>query len=361
MCLPSVMSIDGQALGGWGMYALSPVNQIWLAFLFDRHWRCTGDRSFLKERAYPYLRETAECMLALLEERDGSLYLPISSSPEIHDDRAEAFLTPNSNYDLALLRWLFGRMAELAVLMEEDASSWRAALEKLPSLAADPQGVLLLSPDEAIQESHRHHSNLMAIYPLCLLDPEEPEERRIIDASLLDLERRGSGLWCGYSFAWAAALYAIQGNGRGAARQLRLFWQDFCSPNGFHLNGDYRGSGSSSLHYRPFTLEGNMCAAAALQEMLLQCRDGILKLFPAIPDDWSNKELSFQSFRAEGGVLVSARCRQGVVTSLTLKGAGPVRVRRSEGLEHMAEKYGWPCEGDLWTVPCGRFRLQGMP
>lgn len=352
LCLPSVMSIDGQPLGGWAMYALSPTNQIWLAFLFDMHFRYTGDRDFLENRARPYLRETADCMLGLLEERDGRLYLPISSSPEIHDDRAEAFLTPNSNYDLALLRWLFGRLAEL----EPENPSWQKVLQKLPSLAVDQDGVLLLSPDEAIRESHRHHSNLMAIYPLCLLDPENPQDRKILDASLLDLERRGTGCWCGYSFAWAAALYAVQGNGNAAARQLWLFWNDFCGSNGFHLNGDYLGRGSSSFHYRPFTLEGNMCAAAALQEMLLQCRNGVLKLFPAIPDEWKEKTISFTGFRAEGGVLVSARHTQGRVTALTLKGSGPVRLRCAEALESLARKYGWPRSETCWTAPCGSYR-----
>jgi len=359
LCLPSVMSIDGQALGGWAMYALSPTNQIWLAWLFDRHYRYTGSREFLQTRAYPYLKETAQCLASLLEERDGFLYLPISSSPEIHDDNADSFLTPNSNYDLALLRWLIGRLAELAPELDEDGELWQKILGKLPPLAVSEQGVLLLSPDEAIQESHRHHSNLMAIYPLALLNGENPDDRRIMDASLLDLERRGTGLWCGYSFAWAAALYAVQGNGNAAARALSLFWSDFCSPNGFHLNGDYRGSGSSSLHYRPFTLEGNMAAADALQEMLLRCENGVLHLFPAIPEDWKEQSLSFTDFRAEGGVLVSARYRHGAVTSMNLKGTAEqtVRLRATDALLPLAQKYTWKQCQSMYLVPCRRFAL----
>ena len=37
-CLPSVMDIDGGALGGWPMYSLSPTNQIWLCQMFYEYY-----------------------------------------------------------------------------------------------------------------------------------------------------------------------------------------------------------------------------------------------------------------------------------------------------------------------------------
>ena len=44
-------------------------------------------KKFLRERAYPYMKETGIFLRELLEEReDGMLSLPVSSSPEIHDD-----------------------------------------------------------------------------------------------------------------------------------------------------------------------------------------------------------------------------------------------------------------------------------
>ncbi|MGN1026412.1 MAG: glycosyl hydrolase family 95 catalytic domain-containing protein [Faecousia sp.] len=364
LCLPAVMSIDGQSLGGWGMYSLSPTNQIWLCQLFERHYRYTGDKTFLRERAYPYLEETAKCILSLLEERDGMLYLPISSSPEIHDDRIQAFLTPNSNYDLALMRWLFARLSELAPEVESpNGQRWRAVLDKLPQLAVTERGVLMLSPDEAIAVSHRHHAHLLAIHPLRLVDYDTQEGQRIIDASIEDLEVRGPGQWCGYSYAWAAELYAIQRCGNGAQRALQIFWEDFCSPNGFHLNGDYHRRGSSSMHYRPFTLEGNMCAASALQEMLLQSEKGVLRLFPALPEEWMEKRVSFASFRTEGGVLVSAEYSHGTVTRLTLehvKGK-KVRLAAGEALAPMAAALGWQLENGCYQIVCeqqtGRFCL----
>lgn len=338
LCLPAVMTIHGEPLGGWGMYSLSPTNQLWLCQTFERHFAYTGDMVFLREKAYPYMKGAAEMILGLLEKNETNQYvLPVSSSPEIHDNTAEAWLTPNSNYDLSIMRYLFGALAKLSRRLDNgEESRWLAELALLPELAVDERGVLMLCPDETLQESHRHHAHAMAIHPLRLLDPDCQKDRRIIDATVLDLERLGTGWWVGYSFTWFAEIFAVQRNGEGAAHQLRTFWESFCSPNGFHLNGDYRRRGLSCFHYVPFTLEGNMCAADVLQEMLLKSENGVLEIFPAIPDDW--KEASFTDFRGEEGVLVSASLKNGKLQELALKTthAAVYRIRSPYGLDGLS-------------------------
>lgn len=330
LCLPAVMTIDGKALGGWPMYSLSPTNQIWLCKAFDDYYRYTGDMGFLKERAYPYFRETAECIGALLEEgEDGLLYLPVSSSPEIHDDEAEAFLTPNSNYDLSLLRYLYRTLEEFGECLGllEEKRVWTGMRGRLPALAVDGRGVLMLAPDEALRESHRHFSHAHAIHPLRLIPYDSQENRRIIDRVITDLEKLGTRMWVGFSFCWMAELYVVARRGEEAAGMLRVFWEYFCSSNGFHLNGDYKKGGFSSFDYRPFTLEANMCAADALQEMLLYSKEGVIEPFPAVPGFW--KGAAFWKFRAMGGLTVSAALEKGILTRLVVEApkAGPLMVR----------------------------------
>lgn len=306
--LPSVMTLHGEPLGGWPMYSLSPTNQIWLCHAFDQYWLYTGDRKFLEERAYVYFKETAECVLYLLQRgEDGKLRLPVSSSPEIHDDSLQSWLTPNSNYDLALLRYLVARLLHMSELLglEIDQERWAEIAEALPELAVDETG-FMLSRDERLLESHRHFSHAMAIYPL-----KTESNKKIINDTILHLERLGKGMWVGYSFAWMAAIYTRQGNGEGACFHLRQFWEQMCSPNGFHLNGDYKGTGITQFHYRPFTLEGNMAAADALQEMLLQTNNGVIRPFPAVPSDWLKKGVEFHRLRGEMGIVVSAGAAHG--------------------------------------------------
>lgn len=319
ICLPGVMTIDGKPLGGWPMYSLSPAQQIWLCKSFDDYYRYTGNEEFLESKAWVYFKETAECITQLLVEREGFYYLPVSSSPEIHDDEQESWVTPNSNYDLALLRYLYGTLCKYAkILGNKKEKSYEKILKKLPQLAVDERKVLKISPDEILKESHRHLSNAMAISPLELIRYDTEEHKEMIDAVIADYEVLGTGMWVGFSFAWMAHLYAVAKNGEGAAEQLKIFWNHFCSPNGFHLNGDFKKRGYTSFHYRPFTLEANMFAADALQEMLMQMRNGVLECFPAVPEEWKKGTIEFAGFRGENGIRIWAKMEKGTLTSLKI-------------------------------------------
>lgn len=341
ICLPGVMTIDGKPLGGWPMYSLSPVHQIWLCQSFELYYRYTGDETFLRERAWIYFEETAKCITSLLEEgEDGYYYLPVSSSPEIHDDEAEAWVTPNSNYDLALLRYLYAMLIEFSDRLENgQKEKWENVMKKLPHLAVNEKNVLMISPDESLEESHRHLSNAMAICPLYLYRYDNEEEKEIIDAVVEDYERLGTGMWVGFSFAWMAHLYAIQKNGEGAFDRLRIFWESFCSVNGFHLNGDYKKRGYTTFHYRPFTLEANMYAADALQEMLMQMHDGVIELFPAVPQKWKDEQVGFEGFRGEKGILISAKMKNSDICEVQLKAQHEQSVLVKIGKEKKVEVY----------------------
>lgn len=307
ICMPSVMSVDGEALGGWAMYSLSPTNQIWTCQIFERHYTYTGDKEFLKERVYPYFVGTGKCIAGLLvKNAEGKYELPVSSSPEIHDNTPKAWVTPNSTYDLSLMRYLYAKLIEFSEKLGEDSSYWKEILDNLPEVSVNSDNVLMLSPDESLMESHRHHSHAMPIYPLRQLDYDREDDRKIIDATIKNLEILGKGWWVGFSFTWMSALYAMQKNGEGAAYHLKLFWENICSPNGFHLNGDYKRRGISIYHYRPFTLEANMSAADSLQEMLLKTYDGVIEPFLAVPHEWYEDGVAFENFRGEDGMYISA-------------------------------------------------------
>lgn len=351
--LPSVMTIDGKPLGGWPMYALSPTNQIWLSQAFDHYWKYTGDLQFLETRTYVYMKETAECIEQLLHPGDdGKLRLSLSSSPEIHNDTLDAWLTPNSNYDLSLLRYLFARLEQMADLLGKAAEreKWKDILSRLPELAINETG-LKLSPDEALNETHRHLSHAMAIYPLQTLDYRHSEsDKQVIDQTIAHLEKLGKGYYCGYTFAWIAAIYTRQGNGEAARYHLKTFWEYMCSPNGFHLNCDFKETGLTGMRGRVFTLEGNMAAADALQEMLLQTSDGLIRPFPSIPKEWFESGAEFRRFRGDMGILVSAKLAAGRLDFVELHAerGGVYRVENRFGSDSLTlEK-----NGEISTIEC---------
>lgn len=341
--VPGVMSLAGQPLGGWGQYSLSPTMGAWNAHLFYLHWRHTGDRKFLRNRAYPFSKEMGECLRALLQpDARGVLKLPLSSSPEVFDNTRRAFLRPNSNYDLASLKMLFLALAEMAGELGETnaAREWSQLAAKLGDLHADDRHGLLLDEATPLTFSHRHLSNLMALHPFNLITVEDGEPaRQLIQRSLAGWDRLGTGAWCGYSFSWMACLRARVGDAEAALRNLDIYSRAFILRNGFHANGDQTRSGFSKLTYRPFTLEGNFLAMEAVHEMLLQSwarnpgsgEPGAIRVFPATP--WRWHDAAFEDLRAEGGHRVSARRENGATAWLRVVAgkSGRVRIRDNFG------------------------------
>lgn len=340
-CLPGVAALDGQPLGGWAQYSIAPSNSAWLAHAFYLHWRYTLDRTFLRDRAYPWCAEVGTCMAALLEEGpDGKLRIPLSASPEFHDNKLKAWMKPNTTYDLALFRWLFGALAEMAGELGDAgaAGRWRQVLDKLEGFAIVESdqwahnNALKLSPEERLTETHRHMSHLMPIHPLGLIHVEAGAgDCKIIKASLKQIDYFGTGLWCGYSFGWMACIAARARQPEKARTMLEIFIKAFVSRNGFHLNGDFKNQGYSLFKYRPFTLEGNFAAAQGVHEMLLQSWGGVVRVFPAVSQEWP--DVSFEGLRAEGGLKVSARREGGetVWVRIAADVEGRVRLRNPFG------------------------------
>ena len=75
------------------------------------------------------------------------------------------------------------------------------------------------------------------------------------------------------------------------------------------------------------TLEGNFAFAQGVHELLLQSFNGHIEVFPAIPESW--KDVSFNTLRAEGAFLISAKKENGVITSvkITAEKGGEVRLK----------------------------------
>jgi alpha-L-fucosidase 2 len=142
------------------------------------------------------------------------------------------------------------------------------------------------------------------------------DDKQTIENTIATLDRTGPDNWCGYSYSWLGNLKARAFDGKGAADALRIFAEDFCLKNSFHVNGDQSGTGKSKFTYRPFTLEGNFAFAAGIQDMLMQSHTGTIRLFPAVPADWKN--VSFTTLRAEGAYLVSSKMENGEVTEIDI-------------------------------------------
>ncbi|SDC66390.1 glycosyl hydrolase family 95 catalytic domain-containing protein [Niabella drilacis] len=315
--VPGVVTLNGDPMGGWIQYSLSPTVGAWCAQHFYWQWKYSMDSLFLKTRAYPYIHDAAVYLEQITRLQNGIRKLPLSSSPEYHDNAINAWFLNWTNYDLSLAKFLFAAAAEAATAMNQpaEAGRWQKRLSELPGYDVNETG-LTVAPGENMGSSHRHHSPYMAIYPLALLDADRAADRIIIEKSLKNIEANGTRAWCGYSFSWMASLYARAEKADSALQQLQIFASNFCSPNSFHLNGDQKGGQYSGFTYRPFTLEGNFAFAQGVQELLLQSRQGYIAVFPSVPSGW--KKVRFANLRAAGAFLVSGSIENGAVKEIRI-------------------------------------------
>jgi len=196
--------------------------------------------------------------------------------------------------------------------------AWQGIAARLVPYPKDESGALMVMEGEPLPCSHRHHSHLMPLFPLGDVHIEgTDDDRRCIDASITDLERKGMAEWTGWSFPWASLIASRIGRGEMAATMLRLYLDSFVLPNGLHVNGDWRKNGICIFHYEPFTMEAECAATAALTEMLVQSWGGKIRLFPAVPASWP--DAAFSGLLAEGNVFVSAVRRAGTVEQATFQ------------------------------------------
>lgn len=319
--VPGVSTFAGSPMGGWIQYSFGPTVSAWIAHHYYLQWRYSMDRTFLSEKAYPWLEKVAIYLMevSLLDEK-GIRKLPLSSSPEIFNNSRQAWFSTMTNFDLGLVKWLFSKTSELAIELNkpEDAVKWKQIEGEWGELDVDDSSGLTFAKDFLYDASHRHFSHLVAFHPLGLVDVSKGEkDKQIIQNTINTLDKYGSSQYCGYSFSWLGNLKARNMDGVGAAEALRIFASHFCLKNSFHANGDQSKLGYSTFTYRPFTLEGNFAFAAGLQEMLLQSHAGFIHLFPAIPPSW--KTVSFHKMRTEGAFLVSANLSGGKVEKVQIE------------------------------------------
>ena len=288
----------------------------WIASFHWDYWLWTGDRAFLRDRAWPFLREVAlfyEDFLA--PGPDGLLHAAPAISPENKptvDGRAENGVSADPTMEIALVRELLtNALAAAAELGVDDAQTahWREMLGRLPSYRTRPDGALCewIDPRFGDNDRHRHLSHLYPLFPGREIAPHR-------DAALFEAARRAAearlatGLadQTGWSLAHLACVWARLGEGDRALGCLELLLRCCTGPNLFTRHNDWRGMGVTleALHgtQPAIQLDAAYGFAAAVQEMLLGADETSLRLLPALPRAWTRGSVA--GLRAPGGVRV---------------------------------------------------------
>jgi len=213
----------------------------------------------------------------------------------------------DANYGLMGLKWALKTLLSMDKELgfsDPQRNTWKETLDHMVEYPTDVHG-LRVSADQGFDESHRHYSHLLAIYPYHTLSPNEgTAKKNLIKRSVDHWEDMKGDDQAGYTYTGGCAMYATLGDGNKALTVLDKLKRKL------YPNTMYSEGGGP-------VIETPLSAVESINYMLIQSWDDTIRIFPAVPSRWKN--ISFKNFRTQGAFLVSATRNNSVISDITIK------------------------------------------
>lgn len=292
----------------------------------------TGDEEFLRESAYPMLKEMAAFWNEYLWYSDTQGRLTVA--PGVSAEHGPTAV--GTAYDQSIVWELYDMTIEASERLDVDAdlrAVWQEKQGQLNPILIGSQGQVKewfeettlgraqagSLPEEAIwnfgaggsanQGSvHRHTSQLIGLFPGTLINQETPEW---MDAAITSLEQRGLN-GTGWSKAMKINMYARTGLADDTYSMVRAM-----------LGGNTAGLLDNLLDsHPPFQIDGNFGLTAGMTEMLVQSQAGYTQFLPALPRAWNSGQV--EGLVARGNFVIDLAWRDGNATEfeVTARGGG---------------------------------------
>jgi alpha-L-fucosidase 2 len=304
-----------------------PMGGAWMALHFWEHYQFGLDRAFLRNQAYPVMKQASQFLLDyLVDDGKGHLVTNPSYSPENSYRMADGTIgrqTVGASMDYEIIYTLFHATMSASEILGSDPEyrkQLKTALTRIPDLRIGKHGQLQEWSDDYDEPSPgmSHVSHLFALFPADEITLRGTPA--LAAAARISLERReqNGGGKNGWPSAWYANLWARLEDGDRAYQQI----QNLLTTSSESLLNANR---------RFFQIDANFGGTSVIAEMLLQSHSGVIALLPALPAAWPDGH--FRGLRARGDVEVDVAWKDGRATSAVLRpgSAGEFKLRPPHG------------------------------